>query len=161
MPRLHESGFSRLPNWVKGVVPVLLLLIASPLPAARRKSEAEPSEHRTPKIALTASPAFGFSPLSVQLVATLSGIHAGDANFCHAGVTWIRIDPDSGADTGTKLSEDPGCVHGEGEVSVATTFSKSFDLYAPGSYLYRVIVDGKDGTQVKSNFVKVRVIRVP
>jgi hypothetical protein len=46
-------------------------------------------------------------------------------------------------------------------MSVVTSFSKTFDLYSPGAYLYRLIVEGKDGTQVRSNFVKVQVMRIP
>jgi hypothetical protein len=112
-------------------------------------------------VALSASPAFGFAPLSVNLVAILSGVDPHDPNFCHAGVTWVRLDPGSRPETGIRLTEAPRCLHGEGEVTVGTTFSKTFDLYDPGYYQYQLIILGKDGTQVRSNFVKVQVMRVP
>src|SRR5690348_1923466 len=64
-----------------------------------------PHHSETPKLALTVSPAFGFTPLAVQLVATLSGVGPRDANYCHAGVTWVRIDPGSSPETGAKMSE--------------------------------------------------------
>ena len=137
----------------------LLLSGASKVGAETVRGQSE--SRKTPKLSLTATPAFGFTPLAVQLVATLSGIGSRDANFCHAGVTWVRIDPGSSPETGAKMSEHPRCVHSEDKVFVATTFSKSFDLMSPGSYLYRVIIEAKDGTQIKSNFVKVRVLRVP
>ena len=60
-----------------------------------------------------------------------------------------------------KLTEIPRCLHPKSEISVPTTFSKTFELDAPGAYLYRLIVQGKDGTRVSSNFVKVQVMRVP
>jgi len=138
---------------------LLLALAGGPLPAAHKEPRDE--GRKNPKIVLSATPAFGFPPLSVQLVATLSGVGERDPNFCHANVTWIRVDPGSAPETGTKLSEAPRCVHGEEEVSVVTSFSKTFDLYSPGAYLYRLVVEGKDGRQVRSNFVKVQVMRVP
>jgi hypothetical protein len=134
-------------------------LAGGPLGAAHKEPRQE--GRKNPKIVLSATPAFGFPPLSVQLVATLSGVGDRDPNFCHAVVTWIRVDPGSAPETGTKLSEAPRCVHDEEEVAVVTSFSKTFDLYSPGAYLYRLIVEGKDGTQVRSNFVKVQVMRVP
>ena len=36
-----------------------------------------------------------------------------------------------------------------------------FEMYGPGDYLYRLMVEGKDGTQVYSNLVKVQVMRIP
>ena len=94
-------------------------------------------------------------------MATLSGIDPKDANFCHASVTWVRVDPGPSPEKETRLTEAPRCVHDEDEPSVATTFSKSFDLNLPGSYLYRVSVAGKNGKEVRSNYVTVKVLRVP
>jgi len=137
------------------------LLLAGDPKAGADMAPGQSQSRKTPKLSLTATPAFGFTPLAVQLAATLNGVGPRDANFCHAGVTWVRIDPGSSPETGAKMSEHPRCVHSEDQIFVATTFSKSFDLISPGSYLYRVIVEAKDGTQIKSNFVKVRVLRVP
>jgi len=137
------------------------LLLAGAQKSRAEMTPSQPESRKTPKLSLTATPAFGFTPLAVQLMATLSGVTSRDANYCHAGVTWVRIDPGSSPETGAKMSERPRCVHSEDKIFVATTFSKSFDLISPGSYLYRVIVEAKDGTQIKSNFVKVRVLRVP
>ncbi len=152
---------SRGVRWGKWFAVIFLLAAVPGLPAVGAKGDPEANGRKNPKILLTASPAFGFTPLSVQLVATLNGVSSRDPNFCHAGVTWIRIDPGTAPESGTRVREDPKCVHGEEELSVATTFSKTFELDLPGTYLYRIIVEGKDGTQVKSNFVNVRVLRVP
>jgi len=152
-----SSGLHRSPLLLGALV---LALAGGPLRAAHKASPRDEGR-KNPKIVLSATPAFGFPPLSVQLVATLSGVGDRDPNFCHAEVTWIRVDPGSAPETGTKLSEAPRCVHGEEQVSVVTSFSKTFDLYSPGAYLYRLIVEAKDGTQVRSNFVKVQVMRVP
>ena len=137
------------------------LLPAGAPNAGAVESPAQSKSRKTPKVSLTATPAFGFTPLAVQLVATLSGVGSRDSNFCHAGVTWVRIDPGSSPETGAKMSELPRCVHSEDKIFVPTTFSKSFDLISPGSYLYRVIIETKDGSQIKSNFVTIRVLRVP
>jgi hypothetical protein len=150
----------RIPWYWLGFLALLLASPASTFLASHKDGSTEES-HATPKVALSITPAFGFPPLSIQLVAVLSGVDAHDPNFCHPGVTWIRVDPGSQQDTGTKVTEAPRCLHGEDEVSVATTFSKSFELYTPGAYLYRVVLAGKDGTQVRSNYVKVQVMRVP
>jgi hypothetical protein len=154
----HPARFPRI--LMAGTV--LLLLLASGFSVwAAPKGEPRGAEPRSPKILLSASPAFGFSPLSVQLVATLRGVNPHDSNFCHAGTTWIRVDPGSSPEKGTRLTEAPRCLHDEKEVAVTTSFSKTFELYTPGPYLYQLVLQAKDGTQVRSNFVKVQVIRVP
>ena len=142
---------------------VVLLLTLLPVSPLRSGHKDDPREERgkDPKILLTVSPAFGFSPLTVQMVGTLTGVDSRDPNFCHAETTWIRVDPGSNPEKGSRLTEAPRCLHGEGEISVATTFSKTFDLYLPGPYLYQLLITGKDGTQVRSNFVKVEVMRIP
>ena len=151
--------FSR---WLLRASLSLVLVLAAGFSAlAGHKRTTSDEDRKSPRVVLSATPAFGFSPLNVQLVAILTGVDAHDPNFCHAGVTWIRVDPGSQPETGTRVSEAPRCLHGEEEVSVATSFNKSFDLYNPGAYLYRIVIDGKDGTQLRSNFVKVQVMRVP
>jgi hypothetical protein len=154
------------PGWLRShrarvaVLLALWILVSGHPASAGRKKSASSENDKKPKVVLSASPAFGFPPLSVQLVGTLSGVDARDPNFCHAGVTWVRVDPGSRPETGTKLSEVPRCLHPEKEVSVPTTFSKTFDLYEPGSYLYRLIIQGKDGAQLRSNYVTVKVMRM-
>jgi hypothetical protein len=143
-----------------GTVLLLLLLLGLSVRAGHKDdSSAEP--RKNPKVVLSASPAFGFSPLNVQIVGTLTGVDSRDPNFCHAEITWIRVEPGSNPEKGSRLTEAPRCLHGESEISVATTFSKTFDLYVPGPYLYQLLITGKDGAQVRSNFVKVQVMRVP
>jgi hypothetical protein len=128
---------------------------------ASHKDSVPDESHKGPKVVLSVSPAVGFSPLSVELVAILSGVDAHDPNYCHASITWIRVDPGSRPETGSRVTESPRCLHGDDEISVATSFSKTFDLYTPGAYLYRLVIDGKDGTELRSNFVKVQVMRIP
>ena len=113
-----------------------------------------------PKLALTADPAFGFTPVTVILTGALSGVNLHDRNFCHAAVTWIRIDPGQTERDGFRTREDPACVHPDEDISVSTSFTKTFVLYRPGSYLIRLEVEGKDGTRVTSAFTQVQVLRV-
>ena len=139
----------------------MLLLSLAIVPVLAGKDSPPGESGRQPKLALTATPAFGFAPITAQLVATLTGIDPKDSNFCHAAVTWVRVDPGASPEKETRVTEAPRCVHDEDEFSVVTTFSKSFDLYRAGSYLYRVSVFGKDGKEIRSNYVTVKVLRVP
>jgi hypothetical protein len=142
-------------------ITILLVLLGISVSTADGKRPDSVDEKKSRKVSLTASPLFGYAPLNVQLVATLSGIDSQDRNFCHAGITWIRVDPGASPENETRMSETPRCIHGEGELRVNTTFSKTFDLDFPGSYLYRVVITGKDGSEIRSNFVTVRVLRIP
>lgn len=158
---MRKSPTAVIPAFRKGW-PVLLLAVLFALPLwAGRKEEPRAEQDKNPKIVLSASPAFGFSPLSVQMVGTLTGVDSKDPNFCHAEITWIRVEPGATPEKNSRLTEAPRCLHGEDEVSVKTTFSKTFELYLPGPYLYQLVIAGKDGTQIRSNFVKVQVMRVP
>jgi len=56
--------------------------------------------------------------------------------------------------------EDPVCRHPESETRAATSFIKSFDLEQPGTYLFRIVVEGKDHTTVASGTAQVVVLRV-
>jgi hypothetical protein len=142
------------------VVLLLTILPASPL-CAGHKDEPRQQRDKSPKVLLSVSPAFGFSPLTVQMVGTLTGVDPRDPNFCHAEITWTRVEPGSSPERSSRITEAPRCLHGESEISVTTTFSKVFDLYQPGPYLYQLTITGKDGTQIRSNLVKVQVLRVP
>jgi len=144
-----------------------LLLVAgaalSPAVWAARKPKppaGKPGGEDKPKLALIADPAFGFTPVTVFLTGSLSGVDPHDRNFCHAAVTWIRIDPGQAERDAFRTREDPACVHPDEEISVSTSFSKTFVLYRPGSYLIRLEVEGKDGTRVTSSYTKVEVLRV-
>lgn len=127
-----------------------------PKPPAAKAGEGEDK----PRLSLTADPAFGFTPVTVFLTGALSGIDPHDRNFCHAAVTWIRIDPGQSERDGFRTREDPACVHPDEDISVSTSFSKTFVLYRPGSYLIRLEVEGKDGARVASTFTRVEVLRV-
>ncbi|HEU4402702.1 MAG TPA: hypothetical protein VFT43_11410 [Candidatus Polarisedimenticolia bacterium] len=113
-----------------------------------------------PKLHLIADPAVGFTPVTVVLTGQLSGVSRQDPNFCHAAVTWIRIDPGQSEEEGFKVREDPVCLHPKEEVFVPTSFTKTFVLGRPGSYLVRLMVEGKDGTRIVSSYSKIEVLRV-
>jgi hypothetical protein len=151
--RQGKSGFA-------SILLLLTCLLASTAEAGK-KGQAEKQDRPEPKLSLAVTPAFGFAPLEVQLVATLSGVDPNDANFCHAAVTWTRVDPGASPEKQTRITEAPRCVHEADQPSVNTTFSKSFELSFPGSYLYRVAVSGKDGKEIYSSYVTVKVLRVP
>jgi len=144
--------------------PLLLLLLAigldgPPAVAWSRKPKPPPEDKDKPKLVLTANPAFGFTPVTVVLTGSLTGIAPLDRNFCHAAVTWVRIDPGMTERDGFRTREDPACVHPEEEISVTTGFTKTLNLHQPGSYLIRLEVEGKDGTRVVSSFARVEGLR--
>jgi hypothetical protein len=145
-------------------LPAAALLLIAALPgtalAARPRKPDKPKQDEKPRIHLTVSPAVGFTPLTALLSGQLSGVDPSDPNFCHAAVTWIRIDPGQSEEEGLRIREDPVCLHPPEESHVVLSYSKSYDLYAPGSYLFKLIIEGKDHTRVQSAFVKVEVLRV-
>ena len=135
------------------------LVLALPTEAAARKLKPAAGKDK-PRLSLIADPAFGFTPVTVTLTGHLTGVDLHDRNFCHAAVTWVRIDPGQSERDSFKVREDPACVHPDDEISVADTFSKTFELYRPGSYLIRLEIQAKDGTRVVSTYTRVEVLRV-
>jgi len=138
-----------------------LALLVPPGAGARQHKETttEGGKDR-PRLRLTSDRAVGFTPLDIVLTGRLTGVDPRDANFCHAAVTWTRIDPGQTEDEGSKVRENPACLHPKEQVSVPTSISKEYILYTPGAYLFRVMVEGKDGTRIVSGYAKVDVLRV-
>jgi len=124
------------------------------------KPEDDPEERDKPKLRLLAEPTYGFTPVTALLTAQLTGIAPDDPNFCHPSVTWIRIRPGQTEENATRIHEDPVCRHPETETAAATSFIKTFDLYQPGTYLFRIIVEGKDHHRIQSGTAQVVVLRV-
>lgn len=147
---------------VRWGIPAFLLLLAAaaPLQARKPKVDEDPEERDKPKLKLLAEPAYGFTPVNALLTATLTGVAPNDPNFCHPAVTWIRIKPGQSEANATRIHEDPVCRHPETEVVASTSFIKSFDLYQPGTYLFRIIVEGKDHHRIQSGTAQVVVLRV-
>jgi len=140
---------------------VLSILVSAPI-GARSTGKQKPKEQKEdkPRLSLIVLPNVGFTPVTAVLTGHLSGVDPGDHNYCHPAVTWVRQDPGRTESDASIVREDPGCVHDPQEVHVPTSFSKTVDLYRPGAYLFRLIVEGKDGTLVQSAYVTVEVLRV-
>ena len=145
---------------VVGLLLAAGLVVSPAFGSSRKPKPPAPEDQDKPKVVLTADPAFGFTPVTVVLTGSLTGIGPHDRNFCHAAVSWVRIDPGQTERDGFRTREDPACVHPEEEISVGTNFTKTFVLYRPGSYLIRLEVEGKDRMRVVSAFTKVEVLRV-
>ena len=146
------------------VLPLLVVAIAGLLVAVpglgAREAPPKPEDRGRLKITLSADPGVGFTPLTTMLTGHLSGVAPKDANFCHPAVTWIRVSPGQTEDNASRYHEDPACLHPESETEAATAFTKVFDLYRPGPYLFKLIVEGKDRRRVESVYVRVEVLRV-
>jgi len=139
---------------------VALAFASSSLDLGKTKDKAKEEEPRKPKLRLQVEPAIGFTPVTALLTANLTGVAPDDANFCHPAVTWIRMNPGQTEDRATRIHEDPVCRHPESEARAATSFIKSYDLQQPGTYLFRIVVEGKDHTTVSSGTAQVVVLRV-
>jgi hypothetical protein len=138
-----------------------VLACAVPAQARDHKDKhADEADRGKPRLRLVAKPAVGFIPLTVELTATMSGVAPDDANFCHPAVTWLRVDPGQTEDNASRYHEDSACRHPPEESAAMTAFTRSVDLYRPGSYLFRLIVEGKDGTRAVSAYVRVEALRV-
>jgi hypothetical protein len=141
---------------------LLLPILPSGLIGARSTDKQKPREEKEnkPRVSLIVHPNVGFTPVTIVLTGHLSGVGPEDRNFCHPAVTWVRQDPGRAESDASIVREDPACLHDPQEIHVPTSFSKTVDLYRPGAYLFRLIVEGKDGTLVQSAYVTVEVLRV-
>jgi len=151
------------PSFLRAALLVLLASVLS-LPAVEAKDKKDKrkqeNEDGKPRLHLSVTPSVGFTPVVAVLSGQITGLSRQDANFCHAAVTWTRIDPGQTEEDGSRIREDPVCLHPEEETSVVTSYTKVLELYRPGTYLFKLAVEGKDGTRLQSAFVRVEVLRV-
>lgn len=117
-------------------------------------------ESGKPRLKLAADPAVGFTPVTTTLTGLASGIRADDAAFCHPAITWVRVNPGLSEDDAMRYHQDAACRHPESETVAVTTFTKTITLYQPGTYLFKLIVEGRDGRKVESAYTRVEVLRV-
>jgi hypothetical protein len=117
-------------------------------------------KHDKLRLKLVAEPAVGFTPVTTVLTAQISGVSPQDAAFCHPAVTWVRVNPGLSEDDATRYHEDAACRHPPSEAMAVTSFTRTLTLYDPGAYLFKLIVEGRDGRRVESAYAKVQVLRV-
>ncbi len=141
-----------------GLLALLLLIPAST--AAGRDKTPDKDKPEKPRLTLRVNPAFGFTPVMAVLTGELTGVDPFDPNFCHPAVTWIRVDPGESEESASTLRHDPVCRHAEDESIATTYFTKRFTLSKPGPYLFRLVIEAKDGRTVRSDYARVRVMRV-
>lgn len=141
-----------------GLLVFLLLLTAAH--GAAKGSKEDKDAPAKPGIDLRADPSVGFTPVVATLTGELTGVDPLDGNFCHPAVVWVRIDPGGSEETASRLRQDPVCRHGEEETQAKVYFTRQFSLERPGAYLFRLVIEGKDGTVVRSDYAGVRVLRV-
>jgi hypothetical protein len=139
------------------LIGLTLLVLSHP---NTRAGDTDRDDEGKPRIHLLPDKAVGFTPVHVVLTGSLSGVDSEDSNFCHAAVTWIRIDPGQTEEEAFKIREDPVCLHPEEESRVTLTYTKSFVLRRVGPHMFKLRLEGKDGTAVESAFTRVRVLRV-
>lgn len=137
-----------------------LLLLLPTASIAGNSKEAEKDQPGKPRLKLRVDPSVGFTPLEATLTGELRGVDPHDPNFCHPAVTWVRIDPGGSDETASTMRQDPVCRHGKEETLAKVYFTRQFGLHRPGAYLFRLLIEGKDGTVVTSDYARVRVMRV-
>ncbi|MCZ6696531.1 MAG: hypothetical protein O7A63_08335 [Acidobacteria bacterium] len=133
--------------------------LAPALRAGKPKTEAQKNSEK-PRLRLVADKAVGFTPVEVVFTARLTGVNVEDPNFCHAAVTWVRIDRAHTENEPFSIREDPVCRHPEEESRATLTYTKRFVLRRIGVHLIKVRLEGKDGRAVESAYTRVRVLRV-
>ncbi len=138
---------------------ILLFVAPACLGASSRKHPVRDAKPDRPRLKLVVDPSVGFPPVTAVLTGQMTGVEVNDPNFCHAAVTWTRVDPGQTEDSPFRVREDPVCLHPSEESHVATSYTKTFVLYNPGSYLFRLVIEGKDRTKVQSGYAKVEVLR--
>lgn len=161
----YTSAMHRL-----GPAALILFLTAPDLTLSASTSPGDPEVSRAAdkgaesrpklKIRLIAEPQVGFVPLTTMVTGTLTGVAPDDPNFCHPAVTWIKVSPGQLEENASRYHQDTACRHPESETQATTTFTRSFDLYRTGSYLLKLVVEGKDHRRVESAYVQVQVLRV-
>ncbi|HET6278837.1 MAG TPA: hypothetical protein VFG08_08645 [Candidatus Polarisedimenticolia bacterium] len=139
---------------------LILVLHVPAAPTAAREKQGDQDEPVKLGVKLRADPSVGFTPVVATLTGELTGVDPLDPNFCHPAVTWVRLDPGDSEETASKLRQDPVCRHAEEETLAQTYFTRQFSLERPGPYLFRLVIEGKDGTMVRSDYASVRVMRV-
>ena len=160
--RAYTAGMGRNGVWPRVLVAFLVVpWIQAGIDAAGRKDkDQEPAKDKEkPHLRLVVDASVGFPPVTVTATGWLTGVDPRDANFCHAAVTWTKVEPGQTEDGASTVREDPGCLHPPEQVDVQTSFTKTFVFYNPGSYLIRLAIEGKNKTRVRSGFAKVEVLR--
>jgi len=138
------------------LLPCLVLVVGAGLLGVLAGND----DHGKPKLKLRAEPAVGFTPVTTVLTGQISGVEPTDAAFCHPAVTWVRVNPGLGERDAMRYHQDAACRHPESEAVAVTSFTKTLTLHQPGSYLFKLIVEGRDGRKVESAYAKVQVLRV-
>jgi hypothetical protein len=133
---------------------LLLILPAAPGLAPASNLHAAGEAGMELDLELSANRNVGFSPLSVSVTGKLHGIHGGNGNFCHPGVTWVLWNVDK--DLFARSTSDPRCHHVKGRAYNPVVFKRSFTL-GRGTHMARLIVQGKDGRMVSSDYVTIEV----
>ena len=127
---------------------------------SRTSTQGENQGKSKPRLKLLADPQVGFTPLTTLLTGTLTGVAPDDVNFCHPAVTWLRVNPGQMEENASRYHQDSACRHPPEEAAATTTFTRYFDLYRPGPYLIKLVIEGKDGRRVESGYLQVQVLRV-
>ncbi len=134
-----------------------MILGLTGMPAAQEEEgkNAEPPKPDEPTLILKVSPRHGFRPLDITLYARLEGLREGNTRFCHAGIEWLA---ESVYGRVMRSTEDARCIHPEDLKRIDHSYTKHVQLYEPGIYRYQVILHLKDGGEIHSNKVDVRVM---
>lgn len=133
----------------------MLGLTGMPEAKGKQGKSAEPPEPDEPTLILKVSPRHGFKPLDVTLYARLDGLREGTTRFCHAGIEWLA---ESVHGRVMRSTEDARCIHPKELKRIDHSYTKHVHLSNTGIYRYQVILHLKDGGEILSNKVDVRVM---
>lgn len=141
---------------LRGVAWTLLLaLTVSPGAVEARKTKKKGGPTK-PALHLRADIQAGFTPLTIHFTSRLENVEADAEEFCHAG-TFLML----GGSERIISGENPACLHPPEQRKVSLSFSHTFTVTRSGYYEFLTMVKKKDGTEIRSNAVPVRVLSSP
>ena len=136
----------------------LVLLLALFAAFFATSSLAATTAGKKPHLKLRVSTHHGFLPFQVTLKGELKGVDPADWARCLVRVEYSYTTP-GGLDL-TSMDEFP-CLDEEHAAEIPATFEKTLRPKEPGTYLYRIILEPRDGRRLAGTTQEVRVFRAP
>ena len=141
------------------VLVMVLLVGPGAIGAKKKKSQPnDPSGAVRPELRLTADVQAGFTPLTIHFTARLKNVTTESETFCHAG-SFLML---AGHEKPRIVSgSDPACLHPLDEKHISLAFSHEFTARRAGFFEFLAMVKTKEGIELFSNAVPVRVLSSP
>lgn len=111
-----------------------------------------------PDVKLRVSTHSGPLPLELTLSAELPGVTSEQFEACYINEEWTYKTP---AGTILNSKKDLPCVEPGAEIRLPATFEKTLTLKEPGNYLYRIVLQPREGLRQAFTTQEVKVYKGP